>query len=293
MLRSWLIGDIKVSSLVEYYGPTHDPEFLYPDFSRSAFEASVAEFPPGHYYPQSDRLAIAIQMWIVEAGDNVILIDAGVGNHKQRPGVERMHMLNTLVPAWLEAAGLPPKRFTHVVMTHMHSDHVGWNTVLDGDKWVPTFPNARYFLPKADFDYFNGEYQAGSGADGGAFPDSVLPIVEAGLVEFITNQREIADCLQVVQAPGHTPGQLNYWVRSKGETGVFSADIFHHITQIYQPTWNTAFCILPDQARATRAKFLAEAAKAEALVMPCHFAPPHCGYIRTQGDGYAFEPAPI
>lgn len=292
MLHSWMIGDIKVSSLVEYFGPTHDPDFLYPDFNREAFEKIASQFPPAHYYATSDRLVIAIQMWIVEAGENVILIDAGVGNHKQR-GTERMHMLNSLVPSWMAAIGVAPEDFTHIVLTHLHSDHVGWNTVLEGDRWVPTFPNARYFFPKADFDYFNAEFEAKTGADGGAFPDSVLPVIEAGLVEFIVDQREIADCLQVKQAPGHTPGQLNYWIESGGQTGVFSADIMHHIVQIYQPKWNSAFCVLPDVARATRVQFLANAAAAEALVMPCHFAMPHCGYIRAQAGGYVFEPAPF
>jgi len=177
-------------------------------------------------------------------------------------------------------------------MTHRHADHVGWNTVWDGDRWAPTFPNARHHPPKTDYEFFKGEVEAGRPADGGSFLDSVAPIVEAGVASFITNQTEVADCLRVAPATGHMPGQLNYWIESGGERAILSADIMHHVMQIRMPDWNTGFCILPDEARRTRHAFLAEAARTGALVMPCHFAPPHTGFVRRQGEGYTFEPAP-
>lgn len=291
MLQSWKIGDFRVWSIVEYYGPTHDPEFLFPEFDRAKFQAAAAQFPPGHYYPAIDRLVVTIQTWLLEAGDRRILIDTGVGNMKTREAA-RMLRLNTLWPAWFAATGQDFGTITDVVMTHMHSDHVGWNTVPDGERWVPTFPNARYHFPQTDYDYFKARREAGNPVDAGSFADSVAPIVEAGLANFITDQTSICDCLRVAAATGHTPGQLNYWIESGGETGVFSADIMHHIVQIYRPEWNTAFCILPDEAKSTRAAFLAEAARTGAMVMPCHFGPPHTGFIRKQADGFAFEPAP-
>jgi glyoxylase-like metal-dependent hydrolase (beta-lactamase superfamily II) len=201
-----------------------------------------------------------------------------------------MNMLNTLMPLWMEAAGARADKVTHVVMTHLHGDHVGWNTVMKDGRWVPTFPNARYYMPKNDFNFFKEAFEKGP-PDGGSFYDSILPVVQAGMVEFIENQKEIAACLTVEPAPGHTPGQLNYRLRSRGEEGIFSADIFHNVIQIACPTWNTAFCILPDVARKTRAAFLEHNAKSGALVMPCHFGIPHCGYVRKQGERYRFEPA--
>lgn len=290
MLQTWHIGDIRISSLVEYFGPTHDPEFLFPDFDRVEFARAAAELPRGHYYATTDRLVVAIQIWLVETGDRRILIDAGCGNAKSRK-TPRMHLLNSLWPEWLGAAGQSFDTITDVAMTHLHADHVGWNTRHDGGEWVPTFPNARYHLPKADFDWFAKASADGTIDDGGSFADSVMPLVNAGVTQFITDEREIADCLQVVAAPGHTPGQITYRVESQGQRGAFSADIFHTTLQILKPEWNTAFCVLQDEARATRAAFLNEAAESELLVMPCHFAPPHCGFIRRQGDGYAFEPA--
>ncbi|MEJ8570081.1 MBL fold metallo-hydrolase [Microbaculum marinum] len=290
MLHRWKIGDVRVSSLVEYHGPTHDPEFLYPKFDRGAFEAILPELPPGHYYRENDRLVIAIQIWLVETADKVVLIDTGVGNHKPR-SAERMKNLNSLFLHWLAAAGVTPDKVTHVVHTHMHPDHVGWNTVLRDGRWVPTFPNARYLMPKTDFDFFQELRKENSPVEDGAFTDSVDPVLEAGLADFITDETELLGFLRVSKAPGHTPGMLNYWLESRGETGVFSADVMHHPVQIYRPDWNTAFCTLQDEALRTRAGFLAEAADSGALVMSCHFAPPHTGYIRRRGGGYAFEPA--
>jgi len=289
MIGSWRIGDIKLANIVEYFGPTHQPEAVFPEFDRAAFSRREAELPPLHWYPEMDRFVIGIQLWVVFAPPHIIVIDTGVGNRKPRPAA-RMDHLNTLLPAWLEATGVKPDQVTHVVMTHLHSDHVGWNTILDNGRWVPTFPNARYLMPKRDFAYFKELNDSGKAGEP-SFSDSVMPIVEAGLADFIDGQAEIADCLQVADATGHTPGQLNYWLRSRGETGVFSADIFHHPVQILNPGLNTAFCVLPDEAKATRLKFLHEASRTGALVMPCHFPPPHCGFIRRQGDAFAYEPA--
>jgi glyoxylase-like metal-dependent hydrolase (beta-lactamase superfamily II) len=290
MMRSWSIGDIRVTSLVEYFGPTHDPRATFPLYDPAVMAGHVQRLPPGHYVAHIDRLVIAIQVWLVFAGDRIIVVDTGVGNFKPRPAA-RMNMLNTLFPAWLNAAGATRETVTDVVMTHLHSDHIGWNTVLEDGRWVPTFPNARYHVPQRDFAFFRDLNAAGKAADT-SFVDSLLPVLDAGLVDFIAEgQKEVAGILSVAPAYGHTPGQLNYWLRSAGETGVFSADIFHHPVQILSPAWNTAFCILPDEAKRTRAAFLAQAADAGALVMPCHFPPPHCGYIRRQGDGYAYEPA--
>jgi glyoxylase-like metal-dependent hydrolase (beta-lactamase superfamily II) len=289
MIHSWSIGDVRVTSVVEYVGPTHAPEPTFPAYSDAAMAASVAGLPPGSWYPDIRRFTIAIQLWIVRAGGNTVIVDTGVGNHKTRPAA-RMHMLNTLLPQWLTAAGATPDAITHVLMTHLHSDHVGWNTTLEAGRWAPTFPNARYLLPRADFDYFE-ELDASGRSSDSSFADSVAPVVEAGLVDFVDGRSELPAGLRPVEAFGHTPGMMNYWISSGGEAGVFSADVFHHPIQILNPSWNTAFCILPEKAIATRAKVLAEAARTGALVMPCHFPAPHAGYVRRAGDDrYRFEP---
>jgi glyoxylase-like metal-dependent hydrolase (beta-lactamase superfamily II) len=289
VIHSWRIGDATVTSLVEYMGPTHAPEATFPAFDQATFDRREAELPPGMWYARMRRFAIAIQIWIMKRGSETILIDSGVGNRKVRMAA-RMHLLNTLAPQWLVAAGAAPNEVTHVLMTHLHTDHIGWNTTLDGDRWAPTFPNARYLVPKSDFDYFKGLRDNGKASDA-SFDDSLAPVVDAGLVDFIDASSELPGGLQPVEAIGHTPGQMNYWLRSKGEAGVFSADVLHHPVQILNPTWNTAFCVLSDTAVVTRAKLLADAAAAGALIMPCHFPAPHAGYVCKAGDAYRFEPA--
>lgn len=291
MLRSRQIGEYRVSSLVEFYGPTHTPNAILPDFQLEVAEANRDWLAPNHWIPEINRLIITIQMWIVHAGSQVILIDAGAGNQKKRKTASQ-NMLNTVVPQWMEAAGATRDKVTHVVFTHLHNDHVGWSTVLDNGRWVPTFPNARYFMPKEDFDHFKDLNDRGVAFfDSPSFKDSVLPVYEAGLVEFLTNQKEIAGCLRVEPRPGHSPGHRNYRICSQGEEVLFSGDVMHSPIQIVSPTWNCAFDMIPEVACGTRAAFLADTARSGALIVPGHFGPPHCGYVRGQAGGYRFEPA--
>jgi glyoxylase-like metal-dependent hydrolase (beta-lactamase superfamily II) len=289
MIRSWSIGDIRVTRLVEYYGPTHDPATTFPVFDRARFDRHVASLAPGDWLPEIGRLVIAVQIWIVFAGSNVILVDTGVGNHKPRPAA-RMNRLNTLVPLWLAAAGVTPEAVTHVAMTHLHNDHMGWNTVLEDGVFVPTFPNAQYLVPREDFAYFKELLDRGEAPDP-SLEDSLLPVFESGLVRFVDRQPVIAGVLGVERAHGHTPGHTIYSIESNGLRGVFSGDVFHHPIQVYEPDWNTAFCVSPHDARVVRHALLERAAESGAFVMPCHFPPPGAGYIRREGDGYRFEPA--
>lgn len=291
MLHSREIGEFRVSSLVEYYGPTHFPKSLLPDLDPGLLENNRDWLVPNHWYPNLGRFVTSIQIWIINAGADVIVVDPGVGNHKPRTN-SRHHMMNTIMPQWLEAAGALRDRVTHVVMTHLHPDHVGWNTVLEGGRWVPMFPNARYYIPKENYDCWKDAIQRGiSVPEGGGFADSIQPILEAGLAEFIDTQKEIAGCLSVEPLPGHTPGHLNFRIRSRGEEGVFGGDVMHHPIQIVCPTLNTCFDLIPDLACRNRASFVADAARTGALIMPAHFGPPHCGYVRQQAGSYRFEPA--
>ena len=291
MIQSRIIGDIRITRVLEYAAPTHDPAFLFPDLPQAVLTQHQAWMAPHHWVPEMNRLIVTIQLWVIHAGSNIIVVDTGVGNHKPRAAA-RMNQLNGLVLPWLEAAGAAPDKVTHVVHTHLHSDHVGWNTVLVDGRWVPTFPNARYVMPRLDFDHYREALQSGPDPIiDSAFADSVMPIVEAGLVDFVADGDEVADLLVAEAAPGHSVGQLTYRLRSRGEEGLFSADVMHSPIQIAVPSFNTRYCIWPDQARKTRAGLLAREAQRGTLIMPMHFGAPNCGYIRREGDGYRFEPA--
>jgi len=289
------IGDARVTGVIEYSGPTHDPAFLYPAVDKAerdaVLQANASWLAPNHYVPHMDRLIVTIQLWVVQAGGNTIVIDTGVGNRKPR-AAERMDRLNTLVMPWLESIGAGPQQVTHVVMTHLHTDHVGWNTVEKDGRWAPTFPKARYLFPKDEFDYWKGLYDRGDkDVNQGSFADSVLPVLDAGLGDFMDGRAEVAGCLAPEPMPGHAPGMLSFRLRSRGEEGLFCADILHNAIQIVRPDWNDRYCLWPDKALESRAAGLKRACERGALLMPMHLGAPYCGYVRRQGDGYRFEPA--
>lgn len=293
MIQTRKIGDVKVANVIEYSGPTHDPAFLFPEAERADIDRLESEMAPNHWVPHMGKLIVTIQFWIVQAGTNIIVVDTGVGNFKPRESIPRMHMLNGLVREWLVAAGAAPEDVTHVVITHLHADHVGWNTTLQDGRWVPTFPNATYHFPQDDFSFCKeGKNKEPGVIDvfGDSFFDSVMPIVDAGLAKMMRPGEEIADCLTVHPAGGHSPGQVTFRLESRGEVGIFCGDIFHSPLQIMRPEFNSGYCIWPEKAREVRLKMLNEAADQSALLLPVHFGAPYCGYARRQGDGFLFEP---
>lgn len=295
MIRSRMIGAAKVTNVIEYSGPTHAPEFLFPEIPKAERDAGIAAqkswLAPNHYVPHMDRFIVTIQVWVVQIGDKTILIDSGVGNFKNR-AAPRMNQLNTLLIPWLEAAGASAETVTHVVHTHLHTDHVGGNTILRDGRWVPAFPNARYLMPKAEFDHWTADYDGGDKmVQAGSFADSVLPILDAGLVDFIEPGQEVAGCLLGEDVSGHAPGMLSFRLRSNGEEGMFSTDTMHSPIQVAYPHWNDRYVLRANDALTARARVLKHAAEREALIMPVHFGDPYCGYVRRQGDGYRFEAA--
>ncbi len=290
MMRSWRIGEAVLTGLAEYYGPVHVPATLYPDMDHQVLRDHRALMEGAFWIEAVDRLVIGIQVWVLRIEGKVILVDTGIGNGKTRT-TPRANRLNTVFLEWLKAAGAGPEAVTDVVMTHLHSDHVGWNTVEQDGAWRPTFPNATYHIPRADYDWFKEAHRTGVMRDGGSFDDSVEPVVTAGLARFVEPGDIVAGCLEAVAAFGHTPGQLNYWLEAGGRRVVFAGDVLHHPVQVYRPDWNTIVDIEPQRAAETRAAFLRRAAAENALVLPCHFGVPHCGFIQER-KGYAFQPAP-
>ena len=288
MMNHRKIGAADVRNITEIIGPTHPPGMLFPDLPRDAFEALAPRLTPAHYAPGNDRLIIGIQIWVVRLGDEVIVIDTGIGNGKPR-GLPRFDRLNTLVPAWLDAAVGGADAVTQVIMTHLHGDHVGWNTVADGDGWAPTFRNAGYWMPQKDFDFWHPRFVEANGiGETEAFTDAVMPLIDSDKVRFYGEGQEFAAGLVARTNYGHTPGQMRIDLTTQDARGVFCADVFHSPLQILRPDINTVIDVEPEVARANRLQFLAEVADTGTLVMPCHFGAPHCVYVTREGDGFGF-----
>lgn len=292
MMHHRKIGAADVYNVVEIIGPTHPPAMLFPDLPAEDVAALAPRLTPAHYAPGNGKLIVGIQIWIARIGADLVVIDTGVGNAKPR-GLPRFDRLNTLFPAWLEALG-GPEAVTHVINTHLHGDHVGWNTVPDGDGWAATFPNAQYWMPQKDYDYWHPRLVEAKGiGETEAFTDAVMPLVKAGKVTFYEEGQEFLPGLTAKANYGHTPGQMRVDLVSDGERGSFCADVFHSPLQILRPEINTVIDVEPEVARATRAAFLTEMAETGALVMPCHFGAPHCVRITRDGDGFGFVPGDV
>jgi glyoxylase-like metal-dependent hydrolase (beta-lactamase superfamily II) len=186
----------------------------------------------------------------------------------------------------LREAGVAPEDIDVVLCTHLHVDHVGWNTRLENGHWVPTFPNARYLIARREWDYWQSAGSAALARTGDYIADSVLPIFAAGQAELIGDEHALAGDISLEPAPGHTPGLMMMRLGAGGGQAILSSDLMHHPLQIRYPEWSTRFCVDPQQARQTRMSFLNEHANSGRLIFPTHFPSPTGCTIERDGKAY-------
>lgn len=263
---------------VEMFG--HTPERAWSDHADLLV--------PTFVNPDTRRWRVAIQTWVIDVDGLRVLIDTGVGNGRERPAIPVLHHLDTGFLQALTAAGVSPDSVDVVLNTHLHSDHVGWNTMASGGAWVPTFPNARYLLPEADFRHFCPD---GPGCDDAArlvFDDSVAPVLEAGQVELFSGEHQLSDSVWLRPAAGHTPGSSVLWLDA-GRPAVFVGDLTHCPIQIPRPSDPCAFDVDAAAAAATRKRVFTEAARRRAAVIPAHY-PGHGGAtLVARGDAFQVD----
>ncbi len=290
-MQTWQIGKTTVSRIEELTGPLFDPVMFFPDYDPAVFEKHRDWIYPGHVDRDSGRIIASIHSWLIQTPHHKILIDSCVGNDKDRMPFRDWHHMQTPWLRNLEAAGASPEQVDYVMCTHLHVDHVGWNTRLADGQWVPTFPNAEYIFSRTEFEFWQAQREKDdaetfSEINQKTFDDSVLPIMD--LARLIEGEAEIIDdLLHIDPAPGHTPGSIT--VDLAGGAALFTGDIMHHPIQVYEPHWNSAFCELPEQARETRRKVLERCEAHDTLMMPAHFGPSFVGRVRDKGPGFAFD----
>jgi glyoxylase-like metal-dependent hydrolase (beta-lactamase superfamily II) len=285
------LGDVTVTRIKEYYGTVEmTPAQFFPHSPDGSWEEHRSWLAPDFWDPETDECRTAIQSWLLRSEGRTILVDTGVGNHKDRPYAPLWSRLETSYLDNLAAAGVQPEDVDIVINTHLHIDHVGWNTRLDGRRWVPTFPNATYLMTERDFDFWNpangNEPVLGRGNQN-VFEDSVAPVHEAALTQLWDGSYRIDGNLRLDLAPGHTPGSSVLTLESGGHRALFVGDLVHTALQIVEPETNSCFCEDPAESRATRHKLLGRAADDNALVFPAHLGGQGAAEVRRDGSKFA------
>jgi glyoxylase-like metal-dependent hydrolase (beta-lactamase superfamily II) len=292
------LGRASVARVVEFQFSLSTRSF--PRTPASGWHDNADLLVPDFYDPDKDEWRIAVQSWVIEVDGLTVVVDTGVGNDRERPHMPALDHLNTGYLNALQSAGVDRNAVDVVVNTHIHSDHVGWNTMLRDGAWVPTFPNARYVLPAADYQHFQPDGPAATRAprteeeaaqqhgDQLVFADSVTPVQEAGQLVQWSDDYRISDSLRLRPAAGHTPGSSVLWLDA-GEPAVFVGDLTHSPLQLRRPAEPCAFDVDADAAAFTRRRIFTEAAHTRAAVIPAHY-PGHGGAtIRADSDRFDVE----
>ena len=277
----WKVGAVRIARIVEIEGPSPGSFF----FAQATPERLLqhAWLRPA-FLTGDGRVLAAIHCFVIESDGRTIVVDTCVGNDKPRD-VKAWHQRQGPFLRDLAEAGYPRETVDAVVCTHLHVDHVGWNTMLVDGRWVPTFPKARYLFGRREWAHWQNEPQ---GPDRAVRDDSVRPILEAGLAELVESDQRITSEVFLEPTPGHTPGHVSVRISSRGEEAVITGDLMHHPVQCAEVSWASRFDVDPEAARRTRRAFLERYAGRPVLVLGTHFAAPTGGRLVRDGAAFRF-----
>jgi glyoxylase-like metal-dependent hydrolase (beta-lactamase superfamily II) len=287
-MASFQVGDVKITRIVEMESPTR-ADFLFADATADGILSHDWLRPDFAF--DDGKLNVCIQALVIESCGRRIVVDTCVGNDKVRSNP----MWNKLQGAFLsdmESAGFPVDSIDTVVCTHLHVDHVGWNTRWTGVGWVPTFTQARYLFGRTEWEHWSESTEAEDddvAEERVVVEDSVRPVVDAGLVDLVESNHSLTDEVRLEPTPGHTPGHVSVRIRSRGEEAVITGDLIHHPVQCAEIDWASRFDVDPDQARKTRRAFLSRCAEEGTRVLGTHFATPMSGRVVVDGPVFRFE----
>ena len=280
--NQWQIGDIKITRIVE--GETTGPMFLLPDATKENIKAMPWLQP--HFADAEGNCIISIHALVIETPDKTIVVDTCLGNDKERTFKFWAHLQTKFIDDLTEA-GYPPESIDMVLCTHLHTDHVGWNTKLVDGKWVPTFENAEYLFGKTEWAYT--EEQMSNPMYEEFIKDSIKPVIDAGLVRFVDMDEQICAEIRLESTPGHTPGHISVHIESGGDHAVITGDFLHHPCQMEEPLWECNADWDTPTAQKTRVDQLGRFADEALLVFGTHFASPSAGKVVRKGKNFQFE----
>ncbi|WNE94304.1 MBL fold metallo-hydrolase [Streptomyces luomodiensis] len=286
----WTVGDITVHRVDEVPLPPGTGSWLLPD--ATADVVARQDWLRPDFADQEGVLRIDSHSFAFETGGARVLVDTGIGNGKTRAN-PAWHDLRTDYLARLAAAGFPPDSVDLVILTHLHTDHVGWNTREVAGAWVPTFPHARYLTSRTEREFWAAYDMDEPRAQ--MFRDSVTPIEEAGLLDLVdvpAEGVEVAPGLRLLPTPGHTPGHIAVQLDSRDARALITGDCVHHPVQLAHPAIGSCVDIDPERSEATRRALLGGLADTGTLLLGTHFPPPTAGHVITHQDTYRLSPMP-
>ena len=285
------LGELEIHRAIESEGPIFDTFTFFPDATREVVEANKDWLMPRYIDPKTIEVILCIQSYVIKTSHHTILVDTCVGNHKSRPARPSWHMQNSPFIEELASVGVHPEEVDFVLCTHLHVDHVGWNTKLLDGRWVPTFPNAKYIFSRNEFELWAARYEKGETVPVPlVYEDSVLPIVEAGQAIIVEDTHQIDDGMWLEPAPGHTPGHVMLNLKSGEETALMSGDVIHHPLQLIRPEWSSRACEDPHLSAVSRTKMLERVADTNTLLCPAHFGSPTMGHVISHAtDGFRYR----
>jgi glyoxylase-like metal-dependent hydrolase (beta-lactamase superfamily II) len=276
-MLKWQVGKVKITQVVELTTASLGP-YLLPQATPEALEALPWISP---FVDDQGRIVLSMHSLIVESDGRLLMVDTCIGNDKERT-YPRWNQMQTDFLEKLEAAGFTPEQFDTVLCTHMHVDHVGWNTRLVEGVWQPTFPNARYLYSEDEWAHWRTEPQE----YGPVIEDSVQPIFDAGLADLVRPDHRVTDEVWLEPTPGHTPGHVSIHIASEGEEAVITGDMIHHPCQIAHSDWSSSADWNQSLGAETRTSFLQRYSDRPVLIIGTHFAAPTAGHIVRDGETY-------
>jgi glyoxylase-like metal-dependent hydrolase (beta-lactamase superfamily II) len=277
---NWNVGKVKITKIVELetVGSTR---FILPLATNEEIRKSPWLIP--HFATEEGRLKMSIHSLVVETPTRRILVDTGLGNDKQGRNVPTWNNRQGPYLETLREAGFPPEGIDTVLCTHLHVDHVGWNTRLVDDRWVPTFAHARYVFGKIEYEHWRDHSDEPDKL--AVFNDSVKPIADAGMAEFVASDAPLSDEITLISTPGHSPGHVSILIQSDGEQCLLTGDVAHHPCQMAHLDWSSTADSDPAQSAVTRRELFSRFADTPTLVIGGHF---NAGRIRRDGDAFKF-----
>lgn len=281
-LKTWKIGAVEITRIVEVYGWEDDISMLWPDAGPEA----VTKYPwlKPHFATDEGKMIISFQCFVLKTPEHQIMLDTCIGADRQR----EFDIFTNMQTSFLEdlaAAGFRREEIDIVLCTHLHFDHVGWNTHLVNGKWVPTFPNARYLFGRHEYEHWQKLVDTNGYHDLNHMHDAVQPVIDADLVDLIDIKHKVCPEISLRPTPGHTPGHVSVDIESKGEKTVITGDLMHCPIQLEEPGRIVRFDMDQEQGAKTREAFVTDYANSNVLVIGSHFADPSAGRIIKDDNG--------